>query len=308
VSLSGHRLIGDGSSRSSFSIAGQKTRPDEERAAHWNGVGPRFFETMGIPILLGRGLTNRDNEAAPKVVVVDEAFARRYFANESPVGKRLSWHDQDVEIVGVARDAKYSDVRRATDATIYQPYLQVLQLLQGMNFEVRTAGDATSLIPGVRRAVAAVDANLPLMDIRTQAQQIEGSLLQERLFARLTSGFGFLALLLASIGLYGVMAYMVARRTGEIGIRMAMGAGQGDVMQMVLRETVLVTGIGMLVGLAGAMASTRLIRNQLFGLTPTDPVSMAVAVAVLAAVAAAAGYIPARRASRIDPMTALRNE
>src|SRR6266849_4339129 len=308
VSMSRHSLIGDGSSRSGISISGRAKRTDQEMVAYRNGVGPGFFATMGIPILLGRGLTVRDNETAPKAVVINEALARQYFPNESPIGKRLTWHDKEIEIVGVVKNARYHSLRQEPQPTVYEAYLQYPKEIGRMVFQVRTAADPAAISRDVRRAVAAVDPNLPLYNVRTQVQQIESHLIQERVFASLTSGFGLLALLLASIGLYGVMSYMVARRTGEIGIRIALGAARGDVVRMVLRETLLVSALGVSVGVPAALASTRLIRSQLFEITPFDPVSIVVAVLVLTVVAVFAGYVPARRAARIDPMAALRNE
>ena len=308
ASLSRHGLIGDGSSRSGIEIPGYKARPGEETLAYRNSVGPDFFATMGIPILLGRGLTVRDNPAAPNVVVVSEALARKYFPNEAPIGKRLTWHEKDVEIVGVAGNAKYHDLRQEDLPIVYEPYLQYLGSVGRMVFEVRTAGDPTSIIRDVRRAVAAVDRNLPLYGVRTQVQQINSALTRERVFASLTGCFGGLALLLASIGLYGVMSYTVVRRTGEIGIRMAVGAAKGDIARMVLREVLALVAFGLGVGLPVALGCTHLIRNQLYGLSPSDPASLAIASGVLVTVAALAGYLPARRAALIDPMTALRNE
>ena len=306
ATLSRHGLIGDGSSTTAIEIPGYQTRPDERLAVYKNSVGPDFFETMGIPILLGRGLTDRDNETAPKVVVINEALARQYFPNQLPIGKRITWYEKDVEIVGIARNAKYHDLRQEDPPTVYEPYLQ----FGGgrVVFAVRTAGDPVSVIRDVRRAVAAADRNLPLYNVRTQAQQIDSALTQERLFADLTSCFGGLALLLASIGLYGVMSYTVARRTGEIGIRMALGAAKSDIARMVFREVLALVAIGLGVGLPAALVCTRLIGNQFYGVSLSDPVSIAVAIGVLALVASLAGYLPARRAARIDPMAALRQE
>ena len=304
ASLSRHSLIGDGSSRSGISVPGYANRPDEEMPVYGNRVGPGFFETIGIPILLGRGLTIHDNETAPKVVVINEALARRYFSNQSPLGRRVSWNNKDCKIVGVAKDAKYHNMREEVQPTVYEPYLQ--SGVGRMIFEVRTAGDPGSIIPIVRRAVASVDRNLPLYNVGTQVQQIDSYLIQERLFAKLTGCFGALAMLLASIGLHGVMSYAVARRTGEIGIRMALGAQRRDVLWQVLRETMLLVAIGLIIGLPAALASTRLIRNQLFGLKPTEPFTILVATLLLVLVAVFAGYLPARRASRLDPMVALR--
>ena len=211
VSLSRHGLIGDGSSRSGIEIPGYKKRPGEETLAYRNGVGPGFFETMGIPILLGRGLTVRDNAAAPRVAVISEALGRKYFPHEAPIGKRLTWHEKDVEIVGVAANAKYHDLRQEDIPIVYEPYLQYLGGVGRMVFEVRTAGDPPSIIRDVRRVVAALDRNLPLYGVRTQMQQIDSALTRERVFASLTGCFGGLALLLASVGLYGVMSYTVVR-------------------------------------------------------------------------------------------------
>jgi predicted permease len=308
VSLSRHTLIGNGLSRSGITIPGYEKRAGEEMLAYANLVGPGFFETMGIPILLGRGLTIRDNQTAPRVVVINEALERRYFPNASPIGRRFSWHEKDVEIVGIARNAKYNDLRQADPPTVYDPYLQNVGGIGRMIFVMRTAGDPTSAIRGVRTAIAAVDRNLPLYNVRTEVQQIDSALIRERLFAELTSCFGGLALLLASIGLCGVMSYTVARRTGEIGIRMALGAAKGDIARMVLREVLVLIAAGLSIGLPAALLCTRMIRNQLYGLSLSDPVSIAVAIGVLVVVAGLAGYLPARRASRIDPMAALRQE
>jgi predicted permease len=305
ASLSQHRLIGGGASFGGVDVPGYKRRPNEQISAWRNWVGSGFFETMGIPILLGRGISASDSETAPKVVVINEAFARHYFPNEVPLGKRLG---DDTQIVGVVKDAKFDSLQNETKPTIYVPYLQDLERTGQMNFEVRTIGNPTAMIRDVRSAVTAVDRNLPLFDVKTQVQQIDESLVQERLFARLSTLFGMLALLLASIGLYGVMSYAVARRTSEIGIRMALGAERGEVLWLVLRETMLVVAIGLGVGLPAALASTRLIRNRLFGLEPTDPLAISVATFTLIGITVLAGYLPARGAARTDPMVALRYE
>ena len=305
VSLSQHRLIGGGVSIGGVEVPGYKPRPNEEVSSWMIWVGPGFFETMGIPILAGRALSARDSESAPKVVVINETFARHYFPNQGPVGKRLG---DGTEIIGVAKDAKFDTVRREAAPTMYLPYLQHLEGMDTVSFEIRTAGSPTAIVPDARRAVAAVGANLPLFDVKTQEQQIAGSLFEEHLFAKLVGCFGLLALLLASIGLYGVMSYAVVRRTSEIGIRVALGAQRGQVLWMVLRETTLLVAAGLGIGLPTALALTRLIRNQLFGLKPTDPFTIAVATLTLVVVAVFAGYLPARRASRVDPMVALRYE
>ncbi|HSB11474.1 MAG TPA: ABC transporter permease [Blastocatellia bacterium] len=275
-------------------------------------VRANFLDTMEIPIMTGRGLQDTDDERGPRVAVINQTMARKQFGDENPIGKRFGFespeHSRDIEIVGVARDAKYSSLRMEVPSTVYLPYLQDLQGLGQMNFEVRTSGDPAQLAGSIREAVREVDANLPLFGMYTQLQQADLSLASERLFASLSGFFGVLALLLATIGLYGVMSYGVARRTNEIGIRMALGARPPQVVSMVLRETMLLVIVGVAIGVGAAIATTRLIESMLFGLTPNDPVSILLGVLLMICVSAFAGYLPARRASRVDPLTALRHE
>jgi len=208
----------------------------------------------------------------------------------------------------VVGDAKYSDLRKEPPPTVYVPYAQDLDFPGAMNFEVRTAGDPKNWIGSVRQTVQGLDKSLPLFDINTETEQIEQATFQERLFARLLSFFGLLALVLACVGLYGVMAYGVARRTNEIGLRMALGAERQNVLWMLLRETLWLMAGGIGIGLPLALAACRLVSSMLFGLKPADPLTIATAILILVAVAALAGYLPARRASRVDPMVALRYE
>jgi len=312
VSLSQHSLISGSYNSNDISIEGYKPRLGEDMEAATLSVAPRFFETMGIPLLLGRTIGPQDNESAPKVAVINQAMARRFFPGENPVGKRFSWGDgkkgYDIEIIGVVRDAKYHQVRGEAPPTVYVPYSQKLDWLGPMHFEVRTAGDPHDWIPAVRQMMQSVEENVPLFDVKTQTEEIDETLFQERLFAKLTSFFGLLALLLACIGLYGIMAYAVVRRTNEIGIRMALGAQRSDVLGMVLGESLLLVTVGIALGLPVALAATRLLKSFLFGLTPNDPVAIVASILLMAAVAAFAGYLPARRASRVDPMVALRYE
>jgi predicted permease len=308
VTISRHPLL---SGKSRFGpISTQGAAPQSDEDVYANIVAANFFETMEIPILLGRGLSPRDDQREPKVAVINQTMARKYFGDENPIGRRFGFGGPEtsgqIEIVGVVRDAKYTDLRRQTPPTFYVPYQQ--EPPGQMTFAVRAADDATALIAPIRETVREVDQKLPLSDVRTQSQQVNESIAQERLFATLSSFFGLLALLLASIGLYGVMSYSVARRTNEIGIRLALGAQRGDVMRLVLRETLLLVLIGLVIGLGAAMASTRLISSMLFGLTPNDPGTILLAALLLVAVATLAGYLPARRASRVDPMVALRYE
>jgi predicted permease len=272
-------------------------------------ISPSFFDVMGIPIVLGRGFTNRDNADAPKVVVINEAAARKYFPNQNPIGQRMGTSVEtsgQMEIVGVLHDVKYSSVREETPPTMYQPYPQTR--VGGAVFELRTAGAASGVMGAVREAARQIDPNLPLTDVSTQIEQVERRFAQEKLFAQAYTLFGGLALVLASIGLFGLMSYNVSRRTNEIGIRMALGAQRHDVLRLVMQESMILVAIGAVTGLAIAIASGRFVSTLLYGLPPRDVMSMALAVGVMVAVSALAGYLPARRASRVDPMVALHYE
>ena len=313
VTLSRHPLLSGSSAIAQAYIEGKPgpTQPMSFREMiRLQRVRANFLDTMEIPIVAGRGFTDADDERVPKVAIINQAMARKYFADESPVGKRFGFespaNSREIEIIGVARDARYSEIRGETPCAVYLPYLQDLQGLGQMTFEVRTGGDPLALVGGIREAVRSVDSNLPLFSLKTQLQQADASLASERLFAGLSSFFGILALLLACVGLYGVMSYSVGRRTNEIGIRMALGAGSGAVLRLVMRESMLMVFIGVLAGLGGALATSRLISSMLFGLAPNDPLTIALAAFVMLSVAALAGYLPARRASLVDPMAALR--
>jgi predicted permease len=276
-------------------------------------AAPNFFQTMKIPLLRGRDFTGRDDLNAPKVVVVNEAFVKQYFADRDPIGRRIAWDRTmpEMEIVGVVKDAKYYSLRNEAPSTIYLSFRQQ-QNSSWMHFEVRTAADPRALIPDVRRLLASLDRSAAVFDVKTQTDQIDELLLQERLFAKLTSFFGLLALALASVGLYGILSYAVARRTGELGIRMALGAQRRNIVSMILRETMLVVAAGLALGIPAALAAGRLasgvISDLLYGLKAGDVSTVAIAAAALLAVAAVAGFLPARRASSIDPMVAVRSE
>jgi predicted permease len=295
---------------STVSVEGHTSQEGDEDSAKVNNVGPGFFATMEIPILLGRGLSLRDDELAPRVAVINQMMARKYFGGESPLGRRFGFggppNSGQIEIIGVARDASYTGLRDKTEPTVYLSYSQSPP--RWATFVVRTSGNVAAMSSSIRDAVREVDSNLPLFAMKTQSQQVDESLAQERLFANLSSFFGVLALSLACIGLYGVMSYGVARRTNEIGIRMALGATGSRVTRMVMRETMLVVMIGVVIGLGTAVATTRLVAAMLFGLAPTDPVTILFAVLLMISVATFAGYVPARRASKVDPMIALRYE
>jgi predicted permease len=272
-------------------------------------VSPSFFDVMQIPLLLGRGFTDRDVSSSPKVVVINESAARTYFPNENPVGRRFGSSIEtsgQLEVVGVLRDAKYDSVRASAPPTMYVPYTQTR--FGNAVFEVRTAGNAAAATNSIRETVRQIDPNLPIMDVSTQIEQVEQRFSQEKVFAQAYALFGSLALLLASIGLFGLMSYNVSRRTNEIGIRMALGAQRGDMLRLVMRESMLLVVIGIAAGLAIALGASKYVATLLFGLPPTDPISIALAVGLMVIVSGIAGYLPARRASRVDPMVALRYE
>ncbi len=272
-------------------------------------ISPNFFDLMEIPVLRGRGFTDRDNASSQKVVVINEAAVRKYFPDEDPIGRRFGSSVEssgDLEVVGVLRDVKYDSVREAAPPTMYVPYQQTR--VGSPVFEVRTAGLPASAAGAIREAVRQIDPNLPLMDVSTQIEQVELRFMQEKLFAQAYTLFGVLALLLAAMGLFGLMSYNVARRTNEIGIRMALGAQRHDVLRLVMRESMVLVAIGVTAGLAIALGAGHLVTTLLYGLPPTDVISIALATAVMVVVSGVAGYIPARRASRVDPMVALHYE
>ena len=272
-------------------------------------VSPNFFETVGIPMIGGRGFTPRDTQGAPEVAIINEAAARRYFPNENPIGKRFGGSPEEsgeIEVVGILRDARYSSVREAPPPTMYVPFLQGRP--GSAVFAVRTAGDPAGLMGAIREAVRQVDPNLPLMDVFTQLEQVERRLVQEKVLAQAYALFGGLAVVLASVGLFGLMSYSVARRTNEIGIRMALGAQPFDVMRLLMGESLILVGAGIVIGLGAALAASRFVASLLFGLAPNDFVTMLLAVALMVVVSAFAGFLPARRASRVDPMVALHYE
>ena len=289
----------------------------------WDGgvsihrIRENFPEAMEIPLLSGRNLTAQDDSKAPRVVLVNQTFATRFFKGENPVGKRFAFDSAkpySIEIVGLLKDSKYTSQRDDVPPTAYVPWQQELGNAGSGVFEVRTAGDPVAIIPAVREAVRNVESNLPVNDLRTQIDQAEQTLAMERLFARLMTVFGLLAQQLASIGLYGVVAYSVAQRTREIGVRMALGAEQRTVLRMVLRQGMILAAIGVALGILGAWVLIRYLEtsvdlnSMLFGVTARDPVTFVVVAILLTVVALLACYIPARRAARVDPMVALRYE
>jgi predicted permease len=308
VAVANMTLLTNGVNSTAIFVQGREYAPRQLDSINNLVISPDFFKTMEMRLVAGRGFTERDNQTAPKVVVINETAARTYFPNENPIGRRFGHsleQNGQLEIVGLVSDAKYDRVREPVPPTMYVPYLQ---RTPSTVFHVRTASEPAATIASIREAVRQLDPNLPLMDVATQAEQIDKNLAQERLFAQAYAMFGALAVLIASVGLFGLMSYSVARRTNEIGIRMALGAQRTDVLRLVMGESMALVAIGLAIGLALAIAAGRLVTALLFGLAPTDPLSISAAIVVMAVVSAVAGYLPARRASRVDPMIALHYE
>jgi predicted permease len=294
-------------SRSSghIEVEGYTHKADGEAWSVWDHVGPDYFSTLGIPLLLGREITERDQFSRNRVCIINETFARRYFTGRNPLGM----HVNKYEIVGVARDSRTRNVREDIEPRFYVPAAQPTDVPpRFITFVARTAAEPSSVLKSVRRAILSEDPSLPITAASSLTELVSKQVAQDRLLARLSTAFGIVALLLAAIGLYGVLSYGVARRTNEIGIRKALGAPHTAVMVMILRETGLLLLAGLVGGVFLAAAGTQLIATRLYGLAPTDPVAIGVAVAILAGVALLAAWVPAHRAARVDPLVALRHE
>jgi len=303
----------------SFGVSFPDRPPKDGQFASFDRVGPKYFETLGTRIVRGRTLGEQDTPSSPMVAVINEAFARKYFPKQDPIGQRFGTGDNraEFEIVGVVEDTKYQDARAPAYPTFFAPFLQMSkdpkeEFLVGSHYigdiELYVSGKPENMEASVRRTLAEIDPNFTVLDVVSLPEQLTRNFNEDRLMARLVELFGGLALLLASIGLYGVTAYSVARRTGEIGVRMALGADRARVIRLVLRGAVLQLGIGLAIGIPAALAGGRLMASQLYGVKSYDPAILAFAIAVLAAAALLAGFLPARKAASLDPMQALRVE
>jgi predicted permease len=304
---------------SGISLEGRTGMPAN---AMWNRVSPHYFETVGTPRISGRLIDESDTPASRRVAVVNRAFVSRYYKDENPIGKRFGFesveHSADFEIVGIVDDARYVNAREPANPMFFLPYLQMSPADWGnsvwarsnyvQDVQLRVHSNARDLDLQVRRALQDVDPNLTVLKIVTFADQLSRNFNRERLIARLTEVFGLLALALACLGLYGVTAYSVARRTSEIGIRTALGASRANVIGMVLRGAFLQIGCGVVIGIPVALAADRLLASQLYGVKVTDPPALSGATLLLSLCALVAGLIPARRAAQVDPMQALRME
>jgi predicted permease len=312
VALSANGLFSHSESGDPISVEGYTPKSGESMNSRMDHVGPRYFSTVGIPILMGREIEAQDSSGGPRAAVINQTFARRFFPNTNPIGKHVrdtySGNPTDLQVVGVVADAKYNSLREKEVARLYAPYFNPMWKENEAVFEVRTFADPSMVSASIRQVVQSTNAAIPPIEMRTMAGLVDDSLQTDRFVKQLSEAFGILAMILAAIGLYGVMAYTVARRTREIGIRMALGAEPGRIRKQVLRETLTLVLIGIPIGVPIAVLVAYLVRSMLFGLAVADPVTLVIATLVLLTAAVLAGLLPARRASRVDPMVALRYE
>jgi predicted permease len=292
-------------------VEGFQAGPDTDTESRYNEIGAGYFRTLGIPLIAGRELTRADAAGAPKVAIVNEAFAKKFNLGRDVVGKRMANNTGngplDIEIVGFVQDAKYADVKRTVPPQFFRAYRQD-NTVGRITYYVRTSLDAEQLLATIPKVVARLDPDLPVDNLRTLPQQVRENIFLDRFISVLSAAFACLATLLAAIGLYGVLAYTVAQRTREIGLRMALGAAPGRVRGMILRQVSVMTLVGGLVGLAAAVGLGRLAESLLYQMQGYDPGVLIGAAVALTIVALGAGFIPAHRASQVEPMSALRYE
>lgn len=311
ASLSQNGVFSGTESISSVQVEGYQSTRDEDLQSTFDQVGPHYFATVGIALLQGRDFDEHDQGSAPKVAVINETMAKFYFSGVNPVGRHFTIGRKEPKtytIVGVSRDAVDHDLTDEVQRRFYLPFFEATELITTYNFEIRTKGDVAAILPGIRKAVQEYDRNLKIDDLRPLTVLMDRTIGEQRLVAQLSTALGVLALVLAATGLYGVMAYATSRRSGEIGLRMALGADRSRVVWMVLREALWLSLLGIVIGVPCALAAAKLVAHSLSGLSAADPFVMTIAVTVMISTALLAGFLPAARASRIDPMTALRQE
>jgi len=292
---------------------GHVPQPGDDTDAMYDYIGPNYFSTMGIPLIAGREFAESDTSGSPKVCIINQQLAQRSFAGRNPIGLHLTsgagklYTNPPMEIVGVVANSKWDDARSDIVPFLYMPYSQDANLGH-LAFYIRTERDPVLMAPSLRSLIQQLDPNLPVNNMRTLEEQVSNSMLNDRVVTGLSVSLALLAALLAALGLYGVLAYVVARRTREIGIRIALGGGRANILQLVVGQGVRLTLVGGAIGLVAALVATRWVASLLYGVTAHDPLTFVGAVALLAIVSGAACYIPARRAMRVDPMVALRYE
>ncbi|MFC5864312.1 ABC transporter permease [Acidicapsa dinghuensis] len=303
----------EGGWTSDVTFNGIPRTPENSRAVANNNVGNGFFEAMGIPLVAGRAFNDHDTQTSPKVAIINETMAHRFFPNESPIGRRFGFgedtaHSNDIEVVGVVKDAKYFGLTEDATMADYFPCTQNVGFYG--NFLVRYAPGANRqlLVSQIRAAIAQTNPNILVTNVSSLEEQVDQSISTQSLIAKLSAFFGVLAVFLACIGIYGLLNYSVARRTSELGIRLALGAQSNSLLWMILRESIVLLTVGLVIGVPVALATTRILKSQLYELSPLDPLSISTAVAIIAVMTVFAAWLPARRATRIDPMTALRCE
>ena len=319
VSPSWIAYIADDVNRTDFAVEGATVEKDQDDAEDYNVVGKSFFPMLRIPILQGRAFGTQDTATSAKVGIINASLAKKRFPNENPIGKRFNvgGHNSDgkgvnepdwIQIVGVCGDMRYSSLRDEPPPQFFLLFDQQTEVGGSLNYMIQTRAEPNAIVPSLRRALARENPDLPLIDVRTQRQQMDAAMQQERVFVAMTSSFGMLALALAAVGIYGVMAYSVANRTNEIGIRLALGAQRAQVLAMILREATWISLTGVVAGLGAALMLARLIKSMLYGLQPADPVNLLSGAVLLLAVGLAASWLPARRAASVQPVEALRHE
>jgi predicted permease len=312
VSASEIPMLADSNSSANITVQGYNAQEDEEMDVDQNWVGPNFLATMGIPLLNGREFSEADSSTAPKVAIINEAMARRYFAGRNPTGMHFGFGGGkdtklDTEIVGVVKDSKNTDVKKSARPFVFLPYAQSPHA-GNATFYARTNQDPVALTVTLRNLIQGFDSTLPVYGVKTLTAQVDEIMFTDRLVTVFSLCLGLLASLLAAVGLYGVMAYVVARRTREIGIRMALGATQKNVAWMILREIIGMLGAGLCIGLVAAYGIGRVVESLLFGVKAGDPAVFVIAAGLLVVVALLAGWLPSRKAANVDPMVALRYE
>ena len=316
VSMATYAPLSGSNRTSSIKVTGYTPQPGEDSEVQDLLAGPKYVEALGVPLLRGRQIEVRDTPTSQPVAIVNAAFVERFFPGQNPIGRSFAFDDETddhnaapLEIVGVLGDIKWDDARGKPEPAVYRPILQVQDpAAYTATIHIRTTGDPTPLTPQVRQMIAQIDDKLPIYEVTTMTEQVSEKLGRDRLIAQLVSFFGALALILACIGLYGVMAHGVARRTNEIGIRMALGARGGNIAWMILREVLYLVLAGLIIGVPAALLGARFIASWLFGMSPMDPITLITAAVVLTLVGLLAGFLPARRASRVNPLAALRYE